>query len=160
MYRLLPAMCLPLFLGAATGCAPDPAANRGGDTPDPAVLMDADRQFAADVAEGGAEAWADWFAEDGAMIQAGAGEIRGRTAIREAVGYLDQPGVALRWEPTRAEIAASGDLGWTTGSYTFRSGPDEPVSGRGRYVSIWRKELDGGWKVVMDLGNPVTEDGA
>ena len=131
------------------GCTP---------TPDPAVLMEADRAFAADVAAGGADAWAAWFAPDGAMVQEGTGEIRGRAAIREAVAYLDQPGPTLTWEPTRADIAASGDLGWTTGTYVFRATPDAPPN-RGRYVSIWRKQPDGAWRVVMDLGNPIDDGG-
>jgi ketosteroid isomerase-like protein len=69
---------------------------------------------------------------------------------------MDDPNFTLSWEPLRADIAASGDLGWTTGSYTSEGiGPDgEPRRGQGRYVTIWRKAADGSWKVVMDLGNP------
>ncbi len=132
----------------ALACAP---------APDPAVLMEADRAFADAVARDGAAAWVAWFDEDGAMIQAGAGEVRGRAAIRDAVAYLDRPGVSLRWEPDRADIAASGDLGWTTGTYAYEAaGPDgATVRSRGRYVSIWRLQPDGSWKVVMDLGSPV-----
>lgn len=145
MRRITPALLLLI------GCAAPPA--------DPAVLMDADRAFAAAVAEDGADAWAAWFAEDGAMIQAGVGEVRGRDAIREAVAYLDRPGLSLQWEPERADIAASGDLGWTTGSWQLRQeGPDGPIASRGRYVSIWRRQPVGSWKVVMDLGNPVESD--
>ena len=140
-------------LVVALGCASDP-----GYQPDASILLDADRDFAADVAEGGADAWATWFAEDGAMIREGVGEVRGRAAIRESVAYLDRPGVALSWEPDRADLATSGDLGWTTGRYTFRATPDSPPS-RGRYVSIWTKEPDGSWKVVMDLGVPVNDGG-
>jgi ketosteroid isomerase-like protein len=118
--------------------------------------MEADRAFAADVREGGSEAWASWFAEDGAMVRPGDGEVRGREAVRTAMAGLDAPGVSLQWEPDRAEIAASGDLGWTTGSFVSEGpGPDgEIVRGEGRYVSIWRLQEDGSWKVVMDLGNP------
>lgn len=128
--------------------------------PDASVLLAADSAFDAAVANGGSAAWVEWFAESGAMIREGVGEIRGRDAILEAVASLDRPDVSLRWTPARADIAAGGDLGWTTGSYVFRAtGPEgDPVEGRGRYVSIWRRQEDGSWKVVMDLGNPV--DGA
>jgi ketosteroid isomerase-like protein len=120
------------------------------------VLMEADRAFAADVAVGGSEVWASWFDPDGAMIQPGIGEVRGLPDIESLMGVLDAPGVALAWEPARAQIAASGDLGWTTGSFVSRApGPDGvDVEGRGRYVTIWRLQADGSWKVVMDLGNP------
>lgn len=126
--------------------------------PDPNVLMEADRAFDAAVAEGGSEAWGGWFAEDGALVQEGRGEIRGRIQVREAVAFLDVPDVSLRWTPTRADIAASGDLGWTTGTYVSESpGPAGEIRrGEGVYVSIWRLQADGSWKVVMDLGNPTT----
>ena len=125
---------------------------------DPEALMEADRAFAAAVAEGGAEAWVSWFASDGAMIQEGIGEIRGTEAIRAAMAGIDAPGVSLHWEPVRADIAASGDLGWTTGRSVFEApGPDGATMRiDGVYVSIWRLQADGSWKVVMDLGNPVT----
>lgn len=122
------------------------------------VLMEADRAFAAAVAEGGADAWASWFAEDGAMVQPGVGEVRGRESVRAVVAALDAPGVSLQWEPERADIAASGDLGWTTGRFVSEGpGPDGATArSEGIYVSIWRLQADGTWKVVMDLGNPVT----
>lgn len=139
-----------LVLGAcalgACGAEPTPA-------PDPSVLMTADRAFAADVARGGSTAWASWFAPDGAMIQPGVGEISGRNAIEARMASLDSPAVSLRWEPRRADIAASGDLGWTTGSWVSEA--PGPIRSEGLYVSIWRKQADGSWKVVMDLGNPV-----
>ena len=137
-----------LVLAACAQQAPPPA--------DPEVLMEADRAFAAAVAQGGTEAWVSWFAEDGAQIQPGTGEIRGHDAIRALMAGLDDPGLTLIWEPLRADISAGGDLGWTTGSYVSRAvgGDGETRTGQGRYVTIWRRQADGSWKVVMDLGNP------
>jgi len=147
--------CSLLVAAVLTGCTPSTT------PPSPDVLMEADRAFAAAVAEGGSDAWVSWFAEDGAMIQPGLGEIRGHSAILPVMAGLDQPGVSLRWEPERAEIAASGELGWTTGSYVSESpGPDGEVQrGTGRYVTIWRLQADGSWRVAMDLGNPTQPDG-
>ena len=145
---ILAAMCLA---GCAQEAAPPPPA-------DPAVLMEADRAFAEAVAQNGTEAWVSWFATDGAQIQPGTGEIMGHDAIRKLMAGLDDPNLTLTWEPLRADIAASGDLGWTTGSYVseVRAADGEVSRGQGRYVTIWRKQPDGSWKVVMDLGNPVS----
>jgi len=135
--------------------APTPAPGQAGAAAE--VLMQADRDFNAAVAEGGSQAWAAWFAEDGATIQPGIGEVRGRAQILELMGALDDPSVSLRWEPDRADIAASGDLGWTTGHYVSESpGADgTPQRSEGLYVTIWRRQADGTWKIVMDLGNPL-----
>lgn len=153
----------PVILLWLAGCAAPTAedASPADDASplDASVLMEADRAFSLAVSEGGAEAWAEWFAEDGAIVQASVGEIRGRTAIAEAVAFLDRPGVSLTWEPIRADIAGSGDLGWTTGSYlsvtTDEDGREQRATGI--YVSIWRQQADGAWRVVMDLGNPLSE---
>jgi len=139
-------------------CGSD-AVDRGMDVEppaDPAVLMEADRAFSAAVAEGGSEAWASWFAEDGAIVREGDGEIRGRAAVHAASAGLDAPGVRLTWDPDRADIAASGDLGWTTGGWVSEATDADGAvtTNQGVYVSIWRLQDDGSWKVVMDLGNP------
>lgn len=154
--RPRPVRLLPAALVVLSACAEAPAQTVSG--PSPEVLMEADRAFAADVARGGTEAWVSWFAEDGAQIQTGQGEIRGRDAIRQLMAGLDDPNFSLSWEPRRADIAESGDLGWTTGDYVSRGvGADgKPRQTRGRYVTIWRMQPDGSWKVVMDLGNPVS----
>ena len=123
---------------------------------DPAELIAADSAFDVAVSERGSEAWVEWFTDDGAIVREGVGEIRGTEALQAALAGLDEPGVSLRWTPTRADVAASGDLGWTTGSYVSESPtPDGTVvRGEGVYVSIWRRQPDGSWRVVMDLGNP------
>ena len=138
---------------ALVGCAPEAAPPPPAD---PAVLMEADRAFAEAVARGGTDAWVSWFATDGAQIQPGSGEIMGHDAIRTLMAGLDDPNFTLSWKPLRADIAAGGDLGWTTGSYVSEGvGPaGEARRGQGRYVTIWKKQADGSWKVVMDLGNP------
>jgi ketosteroid isomerase-like protein len=86
------------------------------------------------------------------MVQAGVGEIRGREDVLAAMAMLDG-GFTLTWDPYRAEIAAAGDMGYTVGRWTSEQ-PDG-VTTHGVYVSIWRRQPDGTWKVTMDLGNPV-----
>jgi ketosteroid isomerase-like protein len=148
--HVVPLLATALIL---TGCAREAPPAEPADS---SVLMDADRAFAAAVAKGGTDAWVSWFAADGAQIVPNAGEIHGSDAIRKLMAPLDDPANELTWEPLRADIAASGDLGWTTGTYVSRTTlPDGTTTERdGRYVTIWRKQADGSWKVVMDLGNP------
>ncbi|GAB3273893.1 hypothetical protein GCM10027347_46580 [Larkinella harenae] len=59
----------------------------------------------------------------------------------------------LTWQPTAADVAAAGNLGYTTGPWEFRpkSLADKPT-GHGHYVSIWKKQPDGNWRVVLDIG--------
>jgi ketosteroid isomerase-like protein len=59
----------------------------------------------------------------------------------------------LIWEPEFAEVAASGDLGYTTGPWEYRPAPErnQPTS-YGHFNSIWKREASGGWRVVVDIG--------
>lgn len=149
-----PAGFLPalVFLAAACGDGSAPADLQELRS----ALMQADRDFNQATQERGADGWVSFFAEDGAMIGEGVGEIRGTEAIREAVAPLSDPAFTLTWDPIRADVSACGDLGYTVGRYTSRRvGEDgETTSQEGLYVSIWRLQPDGRWKVVMDLGNP------
>lgn len=67
-----------------------------------------------------------------------------------------QEAVSLLWEPQRAEVAESGELGYTWGLYTLvYSGDDgEDVTEIGKYLNIWKKQADGMWRVAIDMGNP------
>ncbi|MFL5251245.1 MAG: YybH family protein [Myxococcales bacterium] len=119
------------------------------------ALMDADTQFARDTAERGVEGWVSWFTDDGTMYPPARDAIEGRAAIREQMGDLYDPrsgqgGLRLDWQPIRAEVSESGELGWTTGTSKVVT-----TAGmrQGRYITVWRKQADGSWKVWADLGD-------
>ncbi len=145
-----------LLLGA---CAP-PSSEEGATGGDVDLLrsslIDADRAFNRATQDAGAEGWVSFFDPEGAMIQPGIGEIAGLDAIRSAMSEsLSTEGVSLTWEPDRAHVSDDGSLGFTVGHYEFAS-PGVDQVGKGLYVSIWRRQPDRSWKVIMDLGNPTS----
>ena len=118
-------------------------------------LLQADRNFDQAAAARGAEGWGSFFAEDGMMVTGPGAPIQGRTAVREAMMPLfSKPENSLRWTPEIAVASKSGDLGYTIGTSRFRGlNPEgKRVERDGRYVTIWRKDPQGGWKVVVDIG--------
>lgn len=120
------------------------------------ALLAADIAFAEDVAQGGAEAWTSHFAPDGRMFGSD-GWVTGRNAIMEYAGEMFADETAqLSWTPEVAEVAYYGDMGYTIGTYEFVQGDPEGdfVRMNGTYVTIWRKQNDGSWKVAVDIGNP------
>lgn len=63
------------------------------------------------------------------------------------------PSGLLTWWPTYADVSRAGDVGWTTGPFEFREKPtQEKPDGTGHFFTIWRKQPDGSWKWVLDLG--------
>ena len=61
--------------------------------------------------------------------------------------------IALKWQPVYAAVSRSCDLGYTTGPAEWRKNRnDETPFGYGHFVSVWKKEIEGGWKVALDVG--------
>lgn len=153
MRPLLRALALsPLLAMACAPAAPDAAAVRES-------LLAADRAFAAATAERGLEGWMSAFDTTGIQMEADRLFTPGLAAVRAtmAPAFADTAW-HLTWEPTMAFASAAGDLGYTLG--TWRSSRAGPVGvaeeHTGKYVTIWRRQADGGWKVVFDGGNPDT----
>lgn len=156
-FRLL--VLTSLLLGVSAGCDRD-----GGTVPVEAStgsalstglladVMEADRSFARNVAEHGLEAWVSAFSQDGAMIPPSGPVMTGHEAIREAmVTAFQTPGFTVSWEPVGGAVASSGDLAYTFGDY--RHAVDSVVVTQGRYVTVWRRQGDGRWAVIADIGN-------
>ena len=120
------------------------------------MLMDLDREFAALTQKEGVEGWVKYFAEDGVMAPAKGDVIKGKKAIREAMApSFGAPGYSLLWEPEYAEASVDGSLGYTYGRY-LRTSLDEEgnvISGSGRYNSIWKRQEDGSYRIILDIGN-------
>ena len=123
------------------------------ESPTAERLLQVDKDFAkASEAKGAAEAFALFLAEDAMQLPGGAHPLFGRKAIVENMGS----GYLLKWEPKKAEVAKSGELGWTWGTYELhtKDADGKPTVRYGKYVNVWRKQKDGRWKVIVDLGNP------
>ncbi len=62
----------------------------------------------------------------------------------------EDSGMVLSWEPLYAEVAESGELAFTYGIYELTV---EKSIHKGTYVSVWRKNSEGDWKLALDSGN-------
>jgi SAM-dependent methyltransferase len=106
------------------------------------ALEAADRAFAADTAKDGADGWVRHFDEHGAMWRKDhrveGADIKASIAKTLAAGKLT-------WQPVTS--GARGDLGFTVGTATFEK--DKLT-----YCTIWKRQKDGSWKVLFDIGQP------
>jgi hypothetical protein len=84
---------------------------------------------------------------DGMLVRPGA-LFKGLAAVQSA--FLDVPaGARLVWSPDQAFVARSGDIGVTSGR--FVSMLDGRELDQGRYVSTWRKDATGRWRLLIDV---------
>ena len=136
-----------LLLFAAASFAKKDKSAKGAD-----LLRQLEAEFAADVAQHGHDAFITHFAADGVEIVDGGG-FNARDDMRKQPAWPE--GTSLTWTPVKAEMSASGDLGYTYGNYVYTAKNKEGklVTSYGKYTSIWKKQKDGQWKVVVDMGN-------
>jgi ketosteroid isomerase-like protein len=133
----------------ALACASTPR------SPDTASLREAlirtDSEFSRmSETRGAAAAFAAYIAPEG-IVLAEYPARRGIAAVENQFSAAP-PGSRLTWKPAVAEIAESGDLGYTVGTYELHS-PAGLVR-TGKYMTVWKKQPDGSWKFVADGGTP------
>ena len=97
-----------------------------------------------------------YYADDAMMVPPNADRVEGIEGVRNyRFGFIETPGVELRFELVRVEVSTSGDLGWTLAlaDVTFDRPDGQPGSDRVRDFHVWKKQEDGSWKVVVDMWN-------
>lgn len=163
--KLLAVACAFLWLGSVVAHAQltIPQSGDQSSTPNPLVdstvkpgkvfLFKLEAQFAKDVAAEGGAGFASWFADDGVTLGNGKPPVVGKVAIEKSAAWTPQQ-YHLTWTPTDAVMSSEGDMGYTWGHFEGRSkdAQGNPVLTSGRYMTIWRKQPDGSWKVVLDAG--------
>lgn len=151
--RLMIGTLLMVATGIANAADAPMAAKEGKAE---AALKAVDRE--ASKATTNLEATMAFYADDAQFFVPNAPVANGKEAIRKMwTGMIAIPGYALSWQPQVAFVAKSGDLGYTTGTYSFTlSGADgKPVTDKGKYVVVWKK-IGGKWKNTADIFNSDT----
>jgi uncharacterized protein (TIGR02246 family) len=143
-----------------TACnqAPPPAAV-APDTHDADVkaIGDLETQWNQDYAAKDLDKVASHYTDDAALMTPFAEALNGKDAIRGALKeMLSDPALALTFKASRIDVAKSGDLGYTQGSYTLRvtdPATHKPITDHGSYVTTYRKQADGSWKAAADIAS-------
>ena len=156
MRRLLALPAVSLFL--AFGCSP--AAEQPAQEADPdaerAALIEADRAMfeAYSTSDSPLDALMAHFLDDANVLPPDAPIARGKEESRAIFAALEaMPGYSLTWSPSKGD--ASGDLGYTIGTYRIeiQDPAGNPLAIDGKYMTVWKKQPDGTWKVSVDMFN-------
>ncbi len=92
-------------------------------------------------------AFLEFLADDGIIFNPT--EINAKAVWKERP---DSPAL-LSWRPNWADISSDGNLGYTTGGWEFSpNGKTDEPNAFGQYVTIWKKQSDGNYKAVLDIG--------
>ena len=98
---------------------------------------------------------ADFYANDGLILPPNEQEEKGLQGARNFFASTAEiPGIGVRFDNVRVEVAASGDMGYTLADVEISfEGPDgEVVEDKDRDFHLWKKQ-DGEWKIAVDIWN-------
>jgi uncharacterized protein (TIGR02246 family) len=142
------------LLGFMWGCAtPPPPDTRAADEQAiREIEIEADKAAAAKHLEH----YVSFYADAAALFFPGTPMVTGKDAIRKTTEALfATPGFSLSFQTVKVEVSRSGDLAYSygTNTVTMNNAQGKPVTDKGKYVAVYRKQPDGKWKVVADIGN-------
>ena len=144
-----------------TSCAPAPPP----DTHDADVqaIKDNEAQWNKDFQAKDVDKLVAHYVDDATVMNPGTPPAVGKEAIRAMLKEMvGDSALMLGFQTSRVEVAKSGDLAFTQGSYTMtmtNPATKKPMNDKGSYVTGYRKQADGSWKAVSDIASSETPPG-
>jgi ketosteroid isomerase-like protein len=142
-------LTLAFALAAAAVCL-------AGDTKAEQALREADAAWSKVAESKDLDKTVSYYSDDATVLPPNAPVATTKEAIRKVwQDMLATPGFVISWKATKVEVAKSGDLGFVSGTYevTMNDASGKPVSEKGKYVEVWKKQADGKWKCGTDTWN-------
>lgn len=128
--------------------------------PDSAIFAEAktsidkgNQEWIAGFETGDPDRVAAIFAEDGMMFGSKGRTFKGKAALTERIRLImEHYGSDLKVTVSTLQIWVAGDVAYETGEYAYhysKEGNQQTVAGT--YCTMWRRQDDGKWKLVLDI---------
>lgn len=137
----------------AVGCNSAPAPAPDTRAAEEAAVRKADADWVKAAQTKQVDAWVAFYADDATVLPPNDKTASDKDSIRKAAGdLLGLPGLVIAWQPTKIEVARSGDLAYDYGTYEMSANDasGKPATERGKYLEVWKKQADGNWKCIVD----------
>ncbi len=123
------------------------------ESSDYSLLLAAEKSFAEASAKSGIEeAYRLYACEETTFFRNGKNPF---PSVGSNSGDLFEKERHILWETIAGDVAKLGDIGYAYGAYSLPA--DSKVRKVGHYVHIWKHTAKGGWKIVVDVTNPLPE---
>ncbi len=96
-------------------------------------------------------AFVSYAAEHATLLRPFSMPVTGKDTIVALLNKYPDSLYTLTWVPIRADVARSGEMGFSYGTYSLiikNIGKEE-----GTYCTVWKKDKNHSWKFVLDTGN-------
>lgn len=140
-----------LFSAISAGASLGQTSEKASD-----ALLAADAAWMKVYAAKDLEKSVGFFDNQGSMLPSNAPIASGKGAITKSLASaFATPDYTLSWHANKVGVARSGELGYTSGTYDFsmKDASGKTISDKGKYLTVWKREADGAWKVLFDTYN-------
>jgi len=123
---------------------------------DEAAVRRADADWVKAAQSGQVNQWLWFYTDDVVVLPPNDAVANGKEAARKSVaGLLALPNLAIVWQPTKVEVAKSGDIAYVVGVYdiSYRDATGKTASDHGKLLEVWKKQVGGDWKCSVDTWN-------
>jgi len=150
--------CMPLLalLLALSACESQPPAPPDTRAADEAGIRTAEAAMIKTVAALDAAGAVGFYTEDVVGMEATSPTVHGKENMRQALEamFKDKPEISA--STAKVEVARSADLAYSMGSGSISIKPKKgkPKESTFKYVSVWKKQADGTWKIIVDTMIP------
>lgn len=139
------------------GCSGTPAPPPDTSAADQKAIKDLETAWSGEYASKDLDKIAGHYADDASLMIADMPVMKGKDAIRAGLkDLLSDKNLALSFATSSVDSSKSGDLAYSQGTYIMTSTSPKtkkPVTEKGKYVTVYRKQTDGSWKAVADINN-------
>ena len=120
------------------------------------------RQWEEAANTGQVERLMEVYAPDAVILPPGGPSIEGSETIRELFRQeFERFDTKIAF--TTVEIEVEGDMAYRRGNYVWRGTPrgtDQPLETRNKFLEIWKRQPDGGWRIAVDMWTPTESQAA
>jgi ketosteroid isomerase-like protein len=123
-----------------------------------ATVLETWEAWTTTVVAGDVDGWIALWDDDGVQMPPNAPAVYGKAAIRGAFSNALLSADFEEFTINNEELEVFGDFGFARGTYSFVNAmtEGEPVPFEGKYLTIFKQQPDGSWKVYRDCFNPNT----
>ncbi len=129
-------------------------ATSGTQAADEATLRKLDDEWSRAAGSRDVEKTISYYSDDAVVMPPNIPTLTGKEPIQTLwKSMLDSPDFSGGWKATKVEVARSGDLAYVSGNYEFneKDNSGKPITDKGKYLEVWKKQADGSWKCVADM---------
>ena len=145
-----------LLVSLLTACQRQATTAADTHSADEATLKNLDAEWSKAAGARDVDKTASYYTDDALILPPNMPAINSKQGARAMwQGMFSVPGFGGGWKASKVEVARSGDLAYVTGTYELSEtdARGKPMTDKGKYLEVWKKQGDGTWKCIIDMFN-------